>query len=104
MLLEKVKVHLQIKWIEKRAEKVCFSGTNGPIGKPEKKPPRAVLEEMIEKVERGENTMLERIQSDLEAEDAAYCGFCARVREHARRYDDEAIIRFIKEIGKNSEK
>jgi hypothetical protein len=62
-------------------------------------PPRAVLDQIIQHAERGEFTKLGRMLDELESEDADYSGFCDLVREYARRYDDEAIVEYIKSRG-----
>ena len=60
---------------------------------------RAVLEQIIQHVERGEFTKLANAIDELEAEDSDYSDFCDRIRAHARRYDDEGIIEYIKSIS-----
>ena len=62
---------------------------------PEKMPPMEVIEEIARKVEWGDYAGLERILAGLEAEDADYGGFCSRIREYARSYDEEAILKYI---------
>jgi hypothetical protein len=65
-------------------------------GKPAKMPSRAFLDEIIQKAELGDFTRLDKILEKLEDEDAAYSSFCFRIREYARKYDDEAIVEYVK--------
>ena len=64
--------------------------------KPEKMPPQAVIEEIARKVEWGDYRGLERILQDLVDKDSDYGGFCSRIREYARNYEDEAILEYIR--------
>jgi signal transduction histidine kinase/DNA-binding response OmpR family regulator/HPt (histidine-containing phosphotransfer) domain-containing protein len=60
-----------------------------------KRPPREILEKIAERVDRGDFSGLENILEDLVAEDGDYARFCDRIRQYAKRYDDEAISRFM---------
>lgn len=60
-----------------------------------KRPPRIFLKKIAEKVDRGDFSGLERILQDLEMENSDYGRFCDRIRRYAKRYDDEAISRFL---------
>jgi CheY-like chemotaxis protein len=112
-LLDKLKAQLQIEWIE---DEVGGPRTRDPSSPrlrragegretkdeeagPVKMPSRAVLEQIIQHVERGEFTKLESTIDELEAEDSDYSDFCDRIRAHARRYDDEGIVDYIKTRG-----
>jgi hypothetical protein len=58
-------------------------------------PIRAVIEQIIQHADRGEFTKFGGTLDELEAEDAAYSGFCEKIGAYARRYDDEGIVQFI---------
>ena len=92
-LLEKIKEQLGIEWIEKGAEE---PGIKESADKPGKRPPHDILDEIAKKVEWGDFAGLERILDALLAEDASYSVFCSKIKEHARRYDDEAILEYIR--------
>jgi signal transduction histidine kinase/serine/threonine protein kinase/CheY-like chemotaxis protein len=100
LLLDKLKAQLEIEWIEAEEgglkTKDEGRGTKDEEVRPVKMPPRPVLERIIQHAERGEFTKLERILDDMESEDTAYSGFCDRVKEYARKYDDEGIVDYIK--------
>ena len=87
--------HLGVKYLFERAAKP----SKLPDDKPEKMPTQEVLDEIIQKVEWGDYAGLERILDGLEAEDANYGGFCSRIREYSRNYDDEAILEYIRTKG-----
>jgi CheY-like chemotaxis protein len=98
LLLDKLKQQLEIEWIEKDAEESeKITGTDE--AEPAKIPSRAVLDEIIYHAERGEFTKLSRILDELELEDAKYGGFSDGARKHARRYDDERIVEYIKSVS-----
>jgi PAS domain S-box-containing protein len=103
LLLDKLKAQLEIEWIEDedggRKTKDERRGTTDEEVRPVKMPPRPVLERIIQHAERGEFTKLGRILDELEAEDAGYSSFCDRVKEYARKYDDEGIVEYIKSRG-----
>jgi CheY-like chemotaxis protein len=107
VLLDKLAEQLQIEWIEaedgRRETRDEGRGTKDEEASPVKMPPRAVLDTIIQCAERGEFTKLGKIFDELESEDAGYSGFCAGVREHARRYDDERIIDYIKSREQKAE-
>ena len=92
VLAKKLQEQLRIKWIEEGAEE---AGIKESADKPEKMPPQEVIEEIARKVEWGDYAGLERILDSLKGEDADYGGFCDRIKEHAGRYDDEAILDYI---------
>jgi PAS domain S-box-containing protein len=99
-LLDKLSKYLQLEWVEERTEKAMAEDeTEQPLikeGKPAKMPSRAFLDEIIQKAELGDFTRLDKILEKLEDEDAAYSSFCFRIREYARKYDDEAIVEYVK--------
>jgi CheY-like chemotaxis protein len=99
-LMDKLKAQLQIEWIEQvdeeRRMKDEGRGTRDEETVAVKIPPQAVLEQIIQHAERGEFTRLESTIDELEAEDSNYSDFCDRIRAHARKYDDEGIIKYIK--------
>ena len=93
VLTKKLQEQLRIEWIEEGAEE---AGIKESADKPEKIPPQAVIEDIARKVEWGDYAGLERILDRLEAEDADYGGFCSRIREYSRNYDDEAILEYVR--------
>jgi response regulator RpfG family c-di-GMP phosphodiesterase len=99
-LQEKLKVQLQIEWIEEGDE---VAGIKESADKPEKMPPMEIIEEIAREVEWGDYAGLERILARLEGEDADYDGFCSRIREYAGNYDDEGILTYIKNEDGNGE-
>ncbi len=54
-----------------------------------------IVEELLDKSERGDFTGIAHILDALIVEDDAYHMFCDKVRAHAKRYDDEAIITYL---------
>ena len=109
-LLETLQTHLQIEWIEAELERPVMPESPVDDGKPARRtadkparrPPMEVIEEIARKVEWGDYAGLERILDRLEAEAADYGGFCSRIREYARNYDDEAILKFIRAEGRGT--
>jgi CheY-like chemotaxis protein/anti-sigma regulatory factor (Ser/Thr protein kinase) len=96
LLLEKLKKQLRIEWIEEgdkeRVKKERAEAVEE--GKAFRTPPRAVVKDILRRVEMGDFSGLERVLDSL-AEDEIYTTFCSRIREYAKTYDDEAIINFI---------
>ena len=90
--------HLGVKYLFEGAAKP----SKLPDGKPEKRPPVEILEEIIRVVEWGDYAGLERILAGLEGENADYGGFCGRIREYSRNYDDEAILEYIRAEGRKT--
>lgn len=60
-------------------------------------PPPPVLENIMESALRGEFTRLDRILNALELEHPGFGEFCGVIRSHAARYDDEAIVKYVKQ-------
>ena len=60
-------------------------------------PPAAVLESIMESALRGEFTRLDKILDALERDHPEFVEFCGAVRCHAERYDDEAIVKYVKQ-------
>ncbi len=95
-IFEVVARHLGVKYLFEVAAKP----SKLPDGKLEKRPPVEVLDEIIQKVERGDYAGLERILAGLEGEDADYGSFCGRIRQCAKNYDDEGILEYIRAEGR----
>jgi len=83
--------HLGVRYVFEGAAKP----SELPDGKPEKRPPMEVIEEIIRIVEWGDYAGLERILDRLEAEDGDYSSFCSKIKAYARNYDDEAILEYV---------
>jgi signal transduction histidine kinase/DNA-binding NarL/FixJ family response regulator len=96
-LLEKLKAQLHIEWIEEETEAAVtpYELPSGETGKPEKRPPQAVVEELLKQAERGDFIRLEKILDRLESEDKDYKGFCDRIRAYVRRFDYGSIIDYL---------
>ncbi|MBI5594102.1 MAG: response regulator [Deltaproteobacteria bacterium] len=99
-LLKSLERLLGMEWIKEGAEGSEISEPAQPPTPDEmtvviKWPPRVFLEKIAEKVDRGDFSGLESILRGLEVEDGDYGRFCDRIRRYAKRYDDEAISRFL---------
>ena len=90
--------HLGVRYVFEGAAKP----SELPDGKPEKRPPMEVIEEIIRIVEWGDYAGLERILDRLADEDADYGGFCSRIKGYASNYDDEAILEYIRAEGRGT--
>ncbi len=94
-LLKQLETLLGIAWIEK--SRVGEAG-EGPADEPETPvllPDESVLDEISEKAELGDYTGVEAILARLTELNAEYAAFCRKIREYARRYDDEGMLRYI---------
>lgn len=105
-LLDSLGRQLGIEWIKEGAEGSAISEPAQPPTPDEmvaaiKRPPRVFLEKIAGRVDRGDFSGLERILQDLVAEDGDYAQFCDRISQYAKRYDDEAISRFMGLEGEN---
>ncbi|MCP4398788.1 MAG: response regulator, partial [bacterium] len=100
-LLPVLKAQLRLQWIweDTSAPASPASATLPPrvTGQPEKRPPLAIVEELRDKAEQGDFTRLGKILDTLMAEDDAYHTFCDRIRAHAKRFDDDAILTYLSE-------
>jgi CheY-like chemotaxis protein len=98
-LQEQLKEQLQIEWIEEEAEAAGapMSTEMPPVDedKPEKWPPQAIVDDILEKAEWGDFTRLEKILDRLEGEDKDYKGFCDRIRAYSKIFDDDAILNYL---------
>lgn len=98
-LLEKMRRHLQIEWIEEGAEAAAIDASTRPPATDENKtpllPPRSVLETLVEKVDLGDFAGIEETLEKLFLMDSGYADFCATIREYAARFDDDAILDYI---------
>jgi len=66
-----------------------------------KRPPLIFLDKIAAKVDRGDYSGIESILEELVAEDGDYARFRDRIRQYARGYDDEGILRVIAEEREN---
>jgi DNA-binding response OmpR family regulator len=100
-LLEKLKTQLQLEWIEEATEAAISSPElpSGETGKPEKRPPQAIVDDILEQAERGDFTRLEKILDRLEDEDEEYKGFCDRMQTYVKQFDDDSIIDYLGQGG-----
>ena len=57
--------------------------------------PQNILDEIKEKVERGDFDGLTTLLDTLSGEMDTYVNFCNRIRKLAKRYDDDAILKTI---------
>jgi len=96
VLLDKLKTQLGIEWTE---EEYGGRETKDEEGETVKVPPQTVQNKIIQYAERGEFTRLERTLTELESDEGAYNRFCDRIRQYAKRYDDEGIVNYLKARG-----
>jgi len=96
-LLPVLKAQLRLQWIwEDTGAPASAALPPDVTGHPEKRPPLMILEELRDKAERGDFTKLGEILDTLLAEDDAYRTFCDRIRTYATRFDDDAIITYLR--------
>jgi hypothetical protein len=98
-LQEQLREQLPIEWIEEENEAaVAPVPAEEPLvdeGKPQKWPPQAIVDDLLEKADWGDFTRLEQILDHLESEDNEYKEFCDRIRVYSKRFDDDAILNYL---------
>ena len=98
LLLESMGRQLGLVWKERISDSESGMTDSRTNGKPSMIPDEDTLRRIELTARQGNFTRLSQILSGLEEKDDSFSDFCQKIRQYATKFDDDAIISYIRTI------